>query len=191
MIRLTGEPLGRVLMGTRLGEPNIEVRGATGDDVSTLRASWPAKAVWDGHEARAAAGAADFLIAWEDDLPIGVALVQWSGPVGDAARAAFPEAVEINHLHVRDHHRGRGIGSRLVEEAERLCVARGVRTAMLAVDADNGGALALYLRLGYRPTGVVDECTYEYLDGSGVHRTATETSEALVKELADPAHDRS
>lgn len=51
------------------------------------------------------------------------------------------------------------------------------------VDVDNPAARRLYLRLGYRPTGVLNECTYRYLGPDCRELIAAETSEILVKEL--------
>lgn len=79
--------------------------------------------------------------------------------------------------------RGRGVGGRLMEAAEELARHRG-RIAC-AVGLDNPGARRLYERRGYRGTGQLETCSYEYVDDEGVRRTATETSEMLVKELGN------
>ena len=163
---------------------SADVRPVTAEDLKVLRARWPAHDVWDSHAARAATGEASFLAAWIGEDPVGVGMVQWRGCVGAAARSAHPDAVEVNHLHVRDSHRGQGIGTGLIGHAELLASSRGVAQMVLAVEDDNAAARALYLRLGYRPTGVFDECGYAYRDDHGVERWASERSESLIKDLA-------
>ena len=49
-------------------------------------------------------------------------------------------------------YRGRGIGTRLMGEAERMLAAKGVREVSLEVIEGNSGAEELYKRLGYHPT---------------------------------------
>ena len=162
---------------------SADVRPVTAEDLKVLRARWPAHDVWDSHAARAATGEASFLAAWIGEDPVGVGMVQWRGCVGAAARSAHPDAVEVNHLHVRDSHRGQGIGTGLIGHAERLASSRGVARVVLAVEDDNDAARGLYLRLGYRPTGLFGECVYNYRDDHGVERWASERSESLIKEL--------
>lgn len=56
-------------------------------------------------------------------------------------------------LATRGELQGLGLGTRLIEEAERRIRARGLSTAMLGVEDNNPRARALYERLGYRPIG--------------------------------------
>lgn len=161
----------------------MEIRPCTEADLAVLNRRWPSPGVWAGHLRRQDSGEAAFLVAWLDEEPVGVGLLQWGGCVGDNTRAAFPDAVEVNHLQVRESHRGAGIGTGLISAAEELAKADGRRQVVLAVDADNPLARSLYLRLGYRPTGIVDTITYSYRDEAGHEQQATETSEALTKAL--------
>lgn len=161
----------------------MEIRACADVDLETLGRAWPSPGVWEGHLRRQVRGEASFLVAWEGGEPVGVAMLEWTGCVGERARAMLPGAVEVNHLQVRETWRGRGIGSALIAVAEGLARERGLDRMVLAVDADNPAARSLYLRLGYRPTGTVDTCTYTYRDGDDAERAATESSEALVKDL--------
>ena len=68
-----------------------------------------------------------------------------------------------------------------MEAAEDLARPRG-RIAC-AVGLDNPRARRLYVRRGYAGTGRLETCSYEHVDDGGVRRTATETSEMLVKDL--------
>ena len=161
----------------------MEIRACDAGDLEVLNREWPSNDVWEGHMRRQLTGEATFLVAWDGDEPVGVGMLQWKECAGEKAHAALPGAVEVNHLQVRESRRGQGIGTALVAAFEELARGRGITQMVLAVDADNPAARALYLRLGYEATGVVDTYTYSYRDDDGVELQATEASEALVKEL--------
>jgi GNAT superfamily N-acetyltransferase len=55
----------------------------------------------------------------------------------------------VSELFVREENRGAGIATALMNEAERLAVARGVGRIMVGVLAGNGAAEALYDQLGF------------------------------------------
>lgn len=137
----------------------------------------------DAHYARQRPGVATFLIGWEGDEPVGWALIQWSGCVGSNARAAFPHCVEVNHLQVREQARGRGTGTAILASAEQRARDEGAVQIAVSVDPANNGASRLYRRLGYRPTGVVDVCSYRWCDDRGRWHDEVESSELLVKQL--------
>jgi GNAT superfamily N-acetyltransferase len=135
------------------------------------------------HYAQQHSDSATFLVAWEASEPLGWALIQWRGCVGENARAAFPDCIEVNHLQVRPEHRGRGAGTAILTTAEEQ--ARDCNTTQLAVSVtvENTAAAQLYRRLGYQPTGVVDVCSYRWRDDQGSWHDETESSELLVKRL--------
>lgn len=56
-------------------------------------------------------------------------------------------------LSVRSNHRGKGIGTRLMLEAEKMAYKRGIRRLELEVFAKNTGAHGLFKRLGYEEEG--------------------------------------
>jgi GNAT superfamily N-acetyltransferase len=56
-------------------------------------------------------------------------------------------------VEVHPGHRGRGIGGSLLEEAHRGLAMSGHRVVELSVGDGNGGATALYRRLGYVAVG--------------------------------------
>ena len=58
--------------------------------------------------------------------------------------------------HTRISHRGRGVATALVYEAERLAVERG-RTLLVLDTAVDGGASGLYERLGFQLTGIIPD----------------------------------
>ncbi|MCK0112812.1 GNAT family N-acetyltransferase [Ornithinimicrobium sp. F0845] len=156
----------------------------TSADLPHLEERWPVPG--DVHAAHLRAqehAAATFLVAWSGDEPLGSAKVQWGGPVGAAARDAYPEAVEVNHLQVREEHRGRGVGTAIIAAAEELCLARGRRQVAVGVGLENDGAARLYERLGYRRTGAVDTSEYDWVDADGTVHHEVEQDELLVRAL--------
>ena len=90
---------------------------------------------------RVADGSLEYIVVrGPDGTPVSKGLIDF------AARA---DAGVIEQLATHPDLQGLGIGTRLVDEAERRIRARGVRWAVLGVEDDNPRALALYERLGY------------------------------------------
>ena len=88
-----------------------------------------------------------YLIAWEDDRPIGHAHIAWSG-----THLGLPE---IQDVFVLPEHRRRGIASRLTEAAEAAACRRGSDRISLSVSLEqNPAAKVLYEKLGYVDAGV-------------------------------------
>lgn len=116
-----------------------------------------------------AAGRSTLLVALTDTIAVGIAQL-------------LHEAVpEVRNVGVLESHRGRGIGTALMAEAERLAAPAG--RLRLGVGLDNPAARRLYERLGYRATGEVETTTYDYVDADGATRSATETDEWMEREL--------
>ncbi len=69
-------------------------------------------------------------------------------------RQSYPDAAKIIAFVVREDQRGKGIGSRLLEQAVALAVQRGQLRLAITVNVDNDGARRLYERSGF---SVVDE----------------------------------
>ncbi len=67
-----------------------------------------------------------------------------------------PHRAEIAKMMTRISHRGRGVATALVYEAERLAVERG-RTLLVLDTAVDGGASGLYERLGFQLTGIIPD----------------------------------
>lgn len=162
----------------------MDVRACTERDLEILRERWPTSDdVAGAHYAEQQAGAATFVVGWEGGEPTGWALIQWRGGLGENARAAFPNCVEINHLQVRPEHRGRGAGTAILAAAEQRARDLGTSRLAVSVSLENEGAARLYRRLGYQPTGVIDVCSYRWRDDQGGWHDEIESSELLVKEL--------
>lgn len=72
-----------------------------------------------------------------------------------------PEYPFLEDLHVKESYRNIGIGSRMMQEAERIIKSRGYNKVGLSVNPSlNAPALRLYTRLGYTMTSDT-----LYLDG--------------------------
>lgn len=163
---------------------SLTVRVATPDDLPALEAGWPVPGgVHASHLRAQESGASTFLVAWDGSMPVGSAMVQWSGPVGGQARDTYPDAVEINHVQVREESRGRGVGTALIAFAEELCADRDRLEVAVGVATDNDGAARLYERLGYLRTGVLDVSEYDWVDGAGAVHHEVERDELLLKQL--------
>ena len=67
-----------------------------------------------------------------------------------------PHRAEIAKMMTRISHRGRGVATALMCEAERLAVERG-RTLLVLDTAVDGGASGLYERLGFHLTGIIPD----------------------------------
>lgn len=162
----------------------MEVRRCSPCDLELLREHWPTSDdVAGAHYEQQETGHATFLVGWRGAQPWGSALIKWQGCVGENARAAFPDCVEVNHLHVRPPYRGRGTGTAILTAAEQHARDRGVSLLGVSVGLKNTDAAKLYRRLNYLPTGVVDEIAYRWRDDQGAWHDEVESDELLVKYL--------
>jgi len=118
------------------------------------------------------AGRSTVLVTLLDGAPVGV------------AQLLHADIPEVRNVGVLEEHRGRGIGTALVREAEHRALPAG--RLRLGVGLDNPQARRLYERLGYRAVGDPVTTTYEYVDADGVRRTATETDQMMEKALTSP-----
>lgn len=87
-----------------------------------------------------------YLVAWEDDQPVGHAHIAWRGtPLG------LPE---IQDVFVLPERRRRGIATQLTYAAETEARARGWKSISLSVSQEgNSAARLLYGKLGYVDAG--------------------------------------
>jgi len=82
----------------------------------------------------------EYLVAWDDEEPVGHVCLEWSEPP------------ELQDLWVLPDRRGEGIGAALVGAVEERVAPRSARLR-LTVGIANRGAARLYERLGYARTG--------------------------------------
>ena len=83
-----------------------------------------------------------YLIAWEENEPLG------------HAHLALSDPPELQDVSVRPEHRRRGVASSLTAAAEGEARARGFDRLRLTVGIANEAAQTLYRNLGYVDTGV-------------------------------------
>jgi uridine kinase/GNAT superfamily N-acetyltransferase len=164
----------------------ITVRPATEDDLERLDRDVPTPSVgiWAAHLARQAEGSIVFLVAWLGDRPIGTGLLDWRGSREANAAAGYPGVPAISNLHVHRPFQGHGAGSALIAAAEQIAAVRGHARVVIGVGLDNPGAARLYLRVGYRRTGIEDESRYSWTDATGAVHDEVEHVELLVKDVA-------
>jgi ribosomal protein S18 acetylase RimI-like enzyme len=162
----------------------MEVRACDAHDLERLRQSWPTPGdVAGSHYAEQQDGHASFLVAWSNDEPLGYAVIQWGGCIGPNAKAAYPSAAEVTHLHVRPEHRSRGTGTALIGVAERTIADRAIAASAMSVNTENHDAVRLYERLGYQHTKITDVSEYAWVDDTGTTHHEREMNELLVKRL--------
>ena len=109
-----------------------------------------ARAFWDASLAAAARNERVVLGAWDGDTLAGTLTLLLAFPPNQPHRA------ELAKMMTRVSHRGRGIASALVREAERRAIAAG-RTLLVLDTASDGGASALYEGLGYVFAGEIPD----------------------------------
>ena len=109
-----------------------------------------ARSFWDA--SLAAADRDDRVVfgAWDGDRLVGTVTLLLDFPPNQTHRA------EIAKMMTRVSHRGRGIASALLHEAEALAIRR-ERTLLVLDTAADGGASVLYERLGYTLAGEVPD----------------------------------
>ena len=92
--------------------------------------------------ARLGQGDGFYLVAWEDDEPVG------------HAHLALTDPPELQDVSVRPEHRRRGVATDLASAAEAEVVARGFDRLRLTVSVGNDAAQILYRGLGYADAGM-------------------------------------
>ncbi|MGA9114351.1 MAG: GNAT family N-acetyltransferase [Candidatus Dormiibacterota bacterium] len=95
-----------------------------------------------------------YLVAWEAGFPVGQALLHRQRPPALRVADRVDALPYLEDVFVVPDFRNLGIGTALLEAAERAAAARGDRAVSLAVSTLNSGARRLYARLGYVDVGV-------------------------------------
>lgn len=79
----------------------------------------------------------------------------------------LPESLYVNSVAVDESVAGQGIGATLMAIADDLAAAQEMNRLSLHVWADNGGAIHLYEKCGYRIDRHIDVARHELLDHDG------------------------
>jgi GNAT superfamily N-acetyltransferase len=127
------------------------------DDIVSIAAAF-ATLGWDkppaqyrGYLAQQRHGEREVLVAWDEDMFVGCVTVVWSSGYAPFREAGIPEIADFNVL---PHVRRQGIGSRLLDEAERRIAERShVAGIGVGMTADYGTAQRLYVTRGCVPDG--------------------------------------
>ena len=101
-------------------------------------------------------------------VPRAMLLAACAGPLITFVDRLALDEWYIQMVAVSPDARGRGIGSILLDEAQRRAHETGCVRLALDVDVQNTGAIRLYERLGYAITASSRRATL--LDGAQVHR---------------------
>ena len=112
--------------------------------------------------ARQRAGEVSMLVAESASFPVGQIWIDFTeGGAGAARMWAF---------RVLPCMRGLGIGKRLLDAAERVMAARGLRTAEVGCEKRNTAARQFYEKRGYRPAyEQLDRYSYETPEGQRIN----------------------
>jgi ribosomal protein S18 acetylase RimI-like enzyme len=134
-----------------LGEIVVETV-AHGGSVSFMHPIYPAaaRAFWENALAAAGRGERIVLGAHDGALVVGTVSLLLDCPPNQPHRA------EIAKMMTRVSHRGRGVATALLREAEALAAARG-RTLLTLDTATDEGASGLYEKMGYTFAGEIPD----------------------------------
>ena len=135
----------------------LAIRLLEAGDVPTIAAAFAAigwnkpAAQYERYLAEQRRGERVALVAFQRDVFAGYVTIIWESGYAPFRDAGIPEIVDFNVL---PQVRRRGIGSRLMEEAERRVAERSARVGIgVGMDRDYGAAQRLYVKRGYVPDG--------------------------------------
>jgi ribosomal protein S18 acetylase RimI-like enzyme len=136
---------------------------------------WPASLLqnrWD----EKAAGFREALVAEVDGAAVGT--------VSFNEHQEFPDLLHLFAFDVAETYRNRSIGTQLVLAIEAAARDLGLSGVYLEVNVENGDAIRLYERLGYRVEG--DAFMNRWIARDGTNREVAELSFRMFKRWADP-----
>ena len=145
---------------------------------------------WAAHQkhrerlGRQYAGKAVYLIAWCGDIPVGHVLLEWSGTSDEPMRSQLLHCPNLEDLFVVPQHRSKGVGSRLLQEAEARVQQEDYSHIGLGVAVDNPGARRLYQHQGYDDAGFGEYTSGgSYINREGKEQTWEENCFYLLKPI--------
>ncbi len=137
--------------------PDLMVRPLETEDVQPIAAAFAAigwdkpASQYERYLAEQQRGERVVLVAFLDDAFAGYLTIVWQSGYAPFRAAGIPEIVDFNVL---PQLRRRGIGSRLMDEAEQRVAERSTLVGIgVGMDPDYGAAQRLYVRRGYVPDG--------------------------------------
>ncbi|HEU5344575.1 MAG TPA: GNAT family N-acetyltransferase [Ktedonobacterales bacterium] len=137
--------------------PTLSIRLLKAEDIQPIAATFAALG-WDkpatqyeSYLEEQRRGERVALVAWQRDEFVGYVTIVWASGYAPFRDAAIPEISDFNVL---PHARRQGIGSRLMDEAERRIAERSpVAGIGVGLFSDYGAAQRLYVKRGYIPDG--------------------------------------
>lgn len=160
---------------------NLHIRRARPTDLDVLIDELGEGPLFADRMTRQADGRGTLLAAWLGAVPIGV-IYLWLEPAEeDELRERLPGTPILNHLEIREGHRGGGTGTKLITAAERRLRKLRYEQVALAVEVSNRRAARLYTRLGYRDWPYPAIKCYSLTDGRGQRHA--EICRIMVKPL--------
>lgn len=136
---------------------NLQIRSLEARDIQPIAEAFAAigwdkpASQYEGYLAEQAAGERPVLVAYLDGVFAGYVTVKWLSHYPAFAEANIPEIADFNVL---PQYQRRGIGTRLMDEAERLIAERSAVAGIgVGLIADYGAAQRLYILRGYVPDG--------------------------------------
>jgi GNAT superfamily N-acetyltransferase len=135
----------------------VQIRLLSADDVPIIAAAFAAigwnkpASQYERYLTEQDCGERVVLVAVCEGVFVGYVTVVWCSGYPPFRDAAIPEIADFNVL---PRFRRRGIGSRLLDEAERYIAERSPAAGIgVGLFADYGAAQRLYVRRGYLPDG--------------------------------------
>jgi GNAT superfamily N-acetyltransferase len=136
-------------------EPNIDVRPAATDDMSSLERVLGVEDVRFYRRQLHQPGVV--LVAWLGDESVGALHVSWAGADEPEVRKHLPDVPIMHRLRIRADSRGRKLGSRLLALTEEYArqrghdqLAAGIATGTGVDPTAEARVVRFYLRNGYR-----------------------------------------
>lgn len=131
-------------------------------------------------------GEATWLIAWIGDEPVGHLLIKWNGaPDEYIQNHVYEHYPYLQNLAVKISHQRKGIGTQLVNTAEKMIKNNGHKRVGMAVSTENDSAKQLYGKLGYKEWEKGPYTTsWKFKDQKGKEVEESEVCTYLVKELS-------
>jgi L-amino acid N-acyltransferase YncA len=84
---------------------------------------------------------------------IGDSMAGWAALSPVSSRRVYAGVAEVS-IYIKETMRGKGVGSRLLEELILISEANGIWTLQAGILSDNGASVALHLKHGFRLVGV-------------------------------------
>ncbi len=90
------------------------------------------------------------LLAQNGDAPVGYILVT----VKKVAWRAFNPIAEVDNLNISPIYRGKGIGTKLMQQAKKIAIKRGAKRISVSALYDNIRALKFYHQQGFKDLNI-------------------------------------